>query len=181
MKSEAQNENKQTKHSRKEWLIEEGKEILFVVIYLFLTLSLLSTMKALILAQQGVNDFLHCYLFALVESLALAKIVVIAQKLPLMEKCSTKPLIYEVIYKSTVMSIIVATGGNIEERVFAHHHAVSTHPILLMITHQIVLMIIFVALFTVRGLNRELGDGVLKNLFFGQRPASAVSQTGNAP
>lgn len=169
MESDVQAGAEQKKLSRKEWLIEEGKEILSVVIYLFASLSLLSTLKALVLAQHGINDFLHCYVVALVESLALAKIVVIAQKLPLMEKFSDKPLIYSVLYKSVVMSIFINIGANIEEKLFVHHHVEPTHPAVLMVTHQVVLMIIFMALFTTRALNNELGNGVLKKLFFGPK------------
>ncbi len=169
MDSDVQAGATKNKLSRKEWLVEEGKEILSVVIYLFTSLSLLSTIKALVLAQHGIDDFLHCYIVALVESLALAKIVVIAQKLPLMEKFSHKPLIYSILYKSVVMSIFINIGANIEEKLFVHHHVEPAHPIVLMVTHQVVLMIIFIALFTARGLNKELGNGVLKKLFFGPK------------
>ncbi|MBC7997079.1 MAG: hypothetical protein IAF58_04010 [Leptolyngbya sp.] len=169
MELEVQTPAATAKQSRKERLIEEGKEILSIVVYLFVSLSLLSTMKALVLAQHGINDFAHCYIVALVEALALAKIVVIAQKLPLMEKFSHKPLFYSVLYKSVVMSIFINIGANIEEKIFVRHHVEPAHPIVLIFTHQVVLMIIFVALFTVRGLNKELGNGVLKKLFFGPK------------
>jgi hypothetical protein len=154
---------------RKAWLIEEIKEIRAAFVYLLFSLSLLSTMKALVLAQQGIDEFLHCYLVALVQALALSKLVVLAQKLPLMDKWKQKPLLYAVFYQAVVMTVLINIGSSIEEKIFVHHPSVSPHPVILLLTHQVVLLIIFIVLFTARGLNNRLGDGVLQKIFFGDR------------
>ena len=158
-----------SKSTKKELLLHELKEIFAIMIYLWVSLSLLSTIKSLVLVQQGINDFADGYQVAAVLALGAAKVVVLAQNLKLMKAWDSRPLIWAVLYKSTLMALIVDGALKLEEKLFHHNtasQAAAAHPIVLLITHQVVLLSIFVVLFLVRGLDRELGPGRLSRLIF---------------
>src|SRR5262249_52083196 len=69
--------NAAPKRSKKEIVLEELREILFIVVYLAVSFSILATFRCLVLIQVGIDDFAHSYLVAGVEALALGKIVAI--------------------------------------------------------------------------------------------------------
>lgn len=157
------------KRSKLELVLHELKEIFAIMIYLWASLSLLATIKSLVLVQQGINDFIHDYQIAAVLALGAAKVVVLVQDLKVMKAWDHRPLIWVVLYKTTLMALIVDCALKLEEKLFDHHasaQAAVTHPIILMVAHQIVLFSIFAVLFFVRGLNRKLGPGTLYKLIF---------------
>lgn len=158
------------KLSRKQRLIHELKEVGIIVLYLACSLCFLATMRSLVLIQQGINVFLHSYTVAIVEALALGKVVALAQRLPLLRAWDQRSLALSVLYKSTIMTFIVDIAGKVEETViFKHSLEAPVHPLLFMVSHQVSLLTIFIVLFTVRGLNRLLG-GTLFELVF-RRPS----------
>lgn len=63
----------------REHLISELKELGAIVLYLAISFVLIATGKSLVLIQVGINDFVHGYVKAIIESLALGKIVMLAQ------------------------------------------------------------------------------------------------------
>jgi hypothetical protein len=172
--STQQNSSKPTK---KELVMHELKEIFAIMIYLWVSLSLLATIKSLVLVQQGINNFAHGYQVAAVLALGAAKVVVLVQDLKLMQAWDNRPLIWAVLYKSTMMALIVDCALKLEEKLFDHHAASQTvvaHPFVLTVAHQTVLFSIFAVLFLIRGLNRKLGPGKLSKLIF-VAPAQATT------
>jgi hypothetical protein len=164
------------KRTKKEFLLHELKEVFSMVLYLAASLSLLGTFRALVLIQQGTNEFTHVYVVAIVEALALGKIVALAQNLKVFRAWDDRPLVWSVIFKSVLMTLIVDVGGSIEKAIFDPHLVERPlHPLMLMITHQIALMTIFIVLFIVRDLNRALGPGKLFRLFFVPRDPDPVN------
>ncbi len=149
--------------------MHELKELGLTIGYLAVSLSLLETYKSLILLQQGINDFQHNYAVALVESVALGKIVVLTQNLPFVRACNQHSLARAVLYQAVVMTLIVDLGGRLEDMLFprsAKFLAQTGDPVVLAITHQMASMSIFIILYTVRGLNERLGPGQLWKLIF---------------
>ncbi len=128
-----------TKPTRKERIMEEVKELGSTIGYLAISLSILETYKSLILLQQGVNDFQHNYGVALVESVALGKIVVLTQNLPFVQACNQHSLARAVLYQSVVLTLITDLGGRLEDFLFprsARFLAQTGDPVALVITHQ---------------------------------------------
>lgn len=157
------------KPTRKERIMHELKELGLTIGYLAVSLSILETYKSLILLQQGINCFQHNYAVALIESVALGKIVVLTQNLPFVRACNQHSLARAVLYQSVVMTLIVDLGGRLEDMLFprsAKFLAQTGDPIVLAITHQLAAMSIFIILYTVRGLNERLGPGQLWKLIF---------------
>ena len=151
---------------RKEHLLSEIKELLSIVLYLAASFSLLATGKSLILIQLGINNFVHGYITALVESLALGKIVMLAQRIPTLNAFERKPLVWSSLFKSIVMAVIVCLGGAAEERIFARHvsQAPLKQELVFMVAHISALVAVFYVLFLVRGLDNALGPGKLSRL-----------------
>lgn len=140
-----------------------------MVVYLFVSISLVATFRCLVLAQHGINDFEHSYIVAVVLSIALGKVVVLGQKLPVANVLNSKPLIWSVLYKALIMSVLAYLGGKAEERLFPHLNASTgstEHHLILVFTRQCALYFIFVVLFVWRDLDRVLGHGTLFKLFF---------------
>jgi hypothetical protein len=164
--------------AKKERLMLELKEIGLTVGYLAASLSILETYKSLILLQQGINDFQHNYIFALVEAVALGKIVAITQNLPFLKACNRHSLATAVLYQAVVMTLITDVAGRLEDVLFPRSAKLlsqSGDPLALAITHQFAAMLIFILLFTVKGIDKALGAGKLWKLFFG--PAASKSDS----
>lgn len=154
---------------RKEFLKEEAKAFLAILIYLLAGFSFLATARCLILIQLGVNMFVHAYITAAVEAVALAKVVLLAQKLRLMSLFEGRSLIASVLWKSALMTVIVAAAEHLEERFIPHPSVHPIHPLLFTFAHQTANLLLFVILFTVRELDRSLPKGELHRLFFQRR------------
>jgi len=166
------------KRSKKEIVVDELREILFIVIYLAVTFSILATFRCLVLIQVGINDFAHSYLVAGVESLALGKIVVIGQKMRVLKKFNSIPVAWAIICKSAIMTVLVELASKAEEKFLSHalHNQTPAHPELLLISHTIALMCIFMVLFAVRDLDDMLGEGTIYRVFFSPRKQIPVTR-----
>lgn len=165
------------KITRKEHLIEELKELKAIVIYLAVAFSILATVKSLILIQLGVNNFVHGYVVALVESVALGKIVMLAQHMSVFTKVDEKPLAWAACPKAVVMAAIVFVGGIAEEKIFAHHAADAPikQDLIVSVTHFFAFVLVFYVLFLIRGLSKAIGRDRLEEILLGPRPHRAVN------
>jgi|ERR1700733_10963464 len=155
--------------TKKQRVLNELREIAVTILYLAGSLCILETYKSLILLQQGINAFGQNYTVALLEAVMLGKIVVIAQNLPFLKPNSKHSLARAVLFQSVMMTLIIDAGGRLEDIIFPHTAKLleqSGNPLVLMITHQVAAMSIFMVLFTVTGLDRLLGPGKLWRLVF---------------
>jgi hypothetical protein len=156
----------------KEHILDELREILGIIIYLLISFSVLATFKSLILIQAGVNNWEHGYLQALVTSLALGKIVFLAQKLPILNAMRNQPALYSVIYKAVIFTIITTAASQLEEMLFQAHlvkqeeHA---YPMLAYMTHILGMFLVFFILFIFRELDNVLGHGRLREIFLDKK------------
>jgi hypothetical protein len=159
------------KAGRKTILLRHAREILAMIVYLAISFSLLATFRCLVLVQAGVNDFAHSYAVAIGLSVALGKVVALAQNQPLVTALNHKPLAWSVLYKAAVLTLIADLACFLEAQIFHHPGAKPLHPIILSITHQLALMWIFIPMFIWRDFDRVLGHGRLFKLFFREREA----------
>ena len=157
------------KLGRKASFLHHAKEISATILYLAISFSLLATFRCLVLIQAGVDDFAHSYAVAFGLSLALGKVVALAQNQPLVTALNHKPLALSVLYKSALFTLIADLVCLLEGQIFHHPQATSLHPVILSITHQLALMWIFIPLFMWRDFNRVLGSGRLFELLFCER------------
>lgn len=161
----------------REHLINELKELGCIVLYLAISFLLISTGKSLVLIQVGINDFVHGYVKAIIESLALGKIVMMAQHIPFLVQRQNTSILRAASYKAIVMAIIVFFAGELEEKIFAKHaaEAAMKEELLFTLAHIFGLFVVFYTLFLARELDRTLGKGRLWKLLT-ERPSGTASQ-----
>ena len=163
-------------------VIDETKKLFGVFVYLWVLLTLFSLHKAFIF-----NEDILTYQqgFALINALALAKIVVVGQALHVGDRSKDKPLVYPILSKSAIFATILILFHVVEELVIGvwHGKAVAEAiPTLGDGTLQSILMIaiiLFVALipfFAFIELERVIGPEELHTLLFG-RKTSRVAGT----
>jgi hypothetical protein len=158
------------KKSLKEKIKEEAKEVLSIIIYLSIWLTVLATLKCLILLQYGINEFKNAYIMAIVSAVALAKVIAVAQKLPIVNRMRHRPIFWACVYKACFFTLVVSLAHRAEERFI--HSSVDPNlvfPLAGVISHMAGLFGIFFVLFIYRDVDLELGKGSLKKLLFKSR------------
>jgi biotin carboxyl carrier protein len=162
--------------------IDETKKLFGIFIYLWVLLSLFSFHKALVLNEEYL---LYDQGFALINSLVLAKVVLIGEFFRVGDKLTNKPLIYPIIFKSAVFAVLLICFHIFEGTLTGVLHGKTLFQSIPSIgggTLQGILMvgiIMFVALmpfFAFRELDRAIGTQELHNLLFGD-----ATKAGAAP
>ena len=95
----------ETKRTLKQKAVHELREYLVMSFYLFVVFSLFVIYKSVILAEHQIDFALHG--FALINALALAKVMLVAQELHLGDQFKDAPLIYPTLLKSFVFTLIL--------------------------------------------------------------------------
>src|SRR6516165_637422 len=84
----------------------EFKEGLRIALYLWVVFGLLVLHKSMILAEHHIDFTYHG--LALINALALAKVMLVARHLPLGEQLNNTPLIYPTLLKSALFTVVLA-------------------------------------------------------------------------
>jgi hypothetical protein len=149
------------------------KEYLAISCYLWLVFSLFVIYKSVLLLEQHVSFVAHGE--ALINALALGKVMLVAQELHFAEKFKGKPLIYATLFKSAAFAIILGVFKILEEVGIGLYHGKSAaqsvaevgggtlNGILAMMAILAVLLIPFFAFTELRDI---LGKDKLAGLFF---------------
>src|SRR5215467_1793214 len=87
-------------------IIEETKKFLVVAAYLWVIFALLVEYKSVILAEENIS--IETRGLALINALALGKIIILAQAFHLGEMADDVPLIYPTILKSGLFAMLLA-------------------------------------------------------------------------
>lgn len=159
----------------KQRIRREMQEYLIIAAYLAAFLLSLTTYRRLILAEYHVSYF--NYGWAIMESMILAKVILIGQALHVGERFGDRPLIVATLWKTFVFSLLVAAFVVAEHTVSAllHHRPVAEefqftggqgYEILARIQ---LMLVAFIPFFAFRQISRVLGEGKLLELFFRRR------------
>jgi hypothetical protein len=162
---------------------KELKEFLAISAYLWLVFALFVLYKSVICSEPGTPLVAHG--LALINALALGKIMLIAQSLHFADRFKNEPLIFPTLFKSAAFAIILGCFKVLEETLIGLYHGHSfeeslagmgggtLNGILCMIAILAVLLIPFFGFTELRGV---LGEGKLASLFFASRhPAGSSS------
>jgi hypothetical protein len=171
----------------KQKAIEQMKEFLLIALYLFLVFGLLVMYKAVILAEQHIPFVYHG--FALINALALGKVMLVAKDFHLGERFDDAPLIYPTLFKSALFTIVLACFKIVEEAAVGLYHGKSFAESIAELgggTLQailILMLLLFVVLMPFVGfgeLQRVLGEGKLGQLSLHPREATKPVSPTNA-
>ena len=96
------------------------REFLVIAFYLWVVFSLFVVYKSVILAEEHVPFAYHG--FAIINALALAKVMLVARHLHLGEQFDEAPLIYPTLLKSALFSIVLACLKILEDAAVGFFH-----------------------------------------------------------
>jgi hypothetical protein len=148
------------------------KEYIVISLYLWLVFILFVLYRSVLLSER-ISAVAHGE--ALINALALGKVMLVAQELHFAEKFKGKPLIYATLFKSVAFALVLGCFKILEEICVGLYHGEpagqsiaevgggTLNGILTMIAILAVLLIPFFAFTELRGI---LGKEKLKGLFF---------------
>ena len=168
-------------HDLKARGIHEFKRFAIMFIYLWVIFGLFALNQAVIM--RNMSNLTHG--FALINAAIFAKVMLIVEDLKLGERFQSRPLIYPVIYKTVVFSIVFLLFHVLEEAVATiwkgksiaetlPHIGSSELAVALCVWG--ILSISLIPFFAVREISRVLGEHELWNMFF-RRKMVAVATT----
>jgi len=96
-----------------------------IALYLWVVFGLLVTFKSVVLAEHHVDFAYHG--FAIINALALAKVMLTAKDLHLGEKFNEAPLIYPTLLKSALFTLVMACIKILEDAAIGFYHGQSFH------------------------------------------------------
>src|SRR5215469_14332133 len=92
-------------HSLKERAFTEFKRFVAIFLYLWVVFGLLSIHKSLVLSQQRLDYEEHT--FAIINAFVFAKVLLVGEQVRLGRRFENKPLIYPILHKSFVFSVVL--------------------------------------------------------------------------
>jgi hypothetical protein len=157
----------------KQKAVHETKEFLLIALYLWAVFALMLLHKSVILAEHNIVD-VWSQGFAIINALALAKIMLIARYFRLGELGGNRPLLYPTLFKSGVYSLLLAFFKILEEAAVGLYHGQSfsksiedlaggTWKGILSLTA--IVFVFLIPFFAFGEVGRVLGEGKLTQLF----------------
>ena len=160
----------------KQKVYQEIKEYLAISFYLWVVFALLLLYKSVILAEHRIDFSYHG--LALINALALGKVILVAQDLHLGNRFNEAPLIYPTLFKSAVFAVTLGIFNILEETVIGLFHG---HPFIESIAAigggtlkgilslTAILAVLLIPFFAFTELRRVFGEDKLEKLFFTHR------------
>jgi glucose-6-phosphate-specific signal transduction histidine kinase len=170
----------ESKRTLKQRALRGMLEYLWIAFYLMVVFSLFAIYRSIVLAQYRI-DFEPQGL-ALINALALSKVILVGQELHLADQFRDAPLIYPTLIKSFVFAIILACFKIAEEVVMAMFHGKSWHESIALIAAgslqvdlslTVLMFVILIPFFGFTELRRVFGRDRLAGAFF--RPRSELN------
>ena len=113
------------KPNLKQKAVHEMREYLVISLYLFVVFSLLVVHKSMILAEHHIDYTLHG--FALINALALGKVMLVAQDMHLGDQFGDAPLIYPTLLKSVAFAAVLACFKVAKDAIIGALHGKTFH------------------------------------------------------
>jgi hypothetical protein len=93
------------KRQLKERAVQEFRRFLVIFFYLWVVFGLLSIHKSIVLSQHHLDTEEHA--FAIINAFVFAKVLLVGEQLNLGTRFKNRPLIYPILYKSFVFSVVL--------------------------------------------------------------------------
>jgi len=162
----------------KQKVIHELKEYWINVIYLALFFGVFTMYRRILLKEYQVASYLH-YGFSLVKALILSKVIMIGDMVRLGRGILVdKPLIVPTVFNAVVFTVWVAIFTVCEHMVEGMIHGkglsggiqeLMSEGMYEMLGRAMVVFFVFIPFFAFRELERALGEGKVRDLFFRKR------------
>jgi hypothetical protein len=153
-----------------------------IAFYLWVVFGLLVLHKSMILAEQHIDFAYHG--FALINALALAKVMLVAKHARFGDQLKNKPLIYPTLLKSAFFTVVFAFFKILEEAAVGLYHGRSFHESISdlgggtlkgMLSLSLLVFAFLIPFVGYGELGSVLGEGKLEKIFFYLRPTATES------
>jgi hypothetical protein len=171
----------------KQKLVHELKRLLLIALYLAVFFSVFKLYKRLLVDEYQVGFVTYGYV--ILQSLALAKIILTADALRLGERYHERPLIVPTLYQSVVFSAFTWVFDVLEHFLVGTVRGHEPREILAeimdkgwahMLARALVVFIAFLPFFAFREMDRVMGEGKLRHLFLGGREPVKLGEARDA-
>jgi hypothetical protein len=176
----------EAKRTLKQRAFREVREYFVISLYLFVVFSTLAVYKAMLLAEHNVDFVPHG--FALINALALGKVILIAQDLHLADQFRNAPLIVPTLLKSFAFATALTCFKFAEETAIGVFHgqsllasvsAIGGGSWKVILSFSVVLFVLLIPFFGFTELRRVIGEDRLVGAFF--RPRQLLNPPPSAP
>ena len=155
----------------------ELKEFFSIALYLWVILALFQLYRSLLLSEEHISVVAHQW-FAVINALALGKVLLIAKALHLGDWADARPLIYPTLLKSALFTIVLACFKILEDAGLGMYRGKSFQQSIAdlgggtlngILCVSLILFATLIPFFVVTELQGVLGEGKLMQLFFRSR------------
>jgi hypothetical protein len=166
-------------------LVEEGRRVFVIFVYLWALFSLFALHKGIIVREGIVSG----QLLAIVNAFILAKVMFIAARFGVGDIWRERPLIYPVLFKSAVFALLLLafyiaeeTGiGMLRGETFAESFPpIGGGDAIGLIAALVILFIVLIPFFAFQELGRTIGSDMLLDVFF-KSPRNKPEPAGTSP
>ncbi|MBV8569128.1 MAG: hypothetical protein JO319_00815 [Acidobacteriaceae bacterium] len=150
------------------------KEFLVIALYLWVVFALLAVHKTVILGEHHIDFAAHG--FALINALALGKVVLVGRKLHLADDLlPNAPLIYPAMLKSAVFTVLLAGFKILEDAGLGLYHGQSFSQSIAdigggtwkgILSISAIMFVVLIPFFAFTELQKIVGEGKLERMFF---------------
>src|SRR6516165_11934586 len=155
----------------------ELKEFFGIALYLWVILALFQFYRSLLLEEEHISVVAHQW-FAVINALALGKVLLIAKALHLGEWADDWPLIYPTLLKSALFTIVLACFKILEDAGLGMYRGKSFQQSIAdlgggtlngILCVSLIMFVMLIPFFVLTELQGVLGEGKLIQLFFRPR------------
>lgn len=159
----------------------ELKEFFGIALYLWVILALFQLYRSLLLAEEHISVVAHQG-FAVINALALAKVLLIAKALHLGDWADRWPLIYPTLVKSALFTVVLACFKILEDAGLGMYRGKSFQESIAglgggtlngILCVSLIMFVTLIPFFVMAELQEVLGEGKLMQLFF--RPRNSLT------
>jgi hypothetical protein len=158
------------------------KDFLIITCYLWVVFALFVLYRSVISSEEHIPFAMHG--LALLNALALAKVVLVAQELHFGEWFNEAPLIYTTLFKSAAFALVLGCFKILEEVLIGLYHgqnfgesirAVGGGTLSGILVQMAILAVLLIPFFAFNELGRIVGKDKLKELLFAPRHVAGGS------
>jgi carbon starvation protein CstA len=169
-----------SKPTLKQKAYHELKEFFWIALYLWVILALFQLYRSVILSEEHINVVYQG--FAVINALALAKVLLIAKALHLGDWADRWPLIYPTLLKSALFTVVLGCFKILEDAGLGMYRGKSFQQSIAdlgggtlngIFCLSLILFVTLIPFFVITELQGVLGEGKLMQLFF--RPRSSFT------
>jgi len=162
--------------------IHEFKELVFISLYLYITLGAVILVKTAVLHAEGIEY--APWGIAIVKAVVLAKFMLLGDAMKIGVRFGARPLIWPTLYNAFAFLVLLIILTVIEEAVVGlfHHQSIAASLSELVgprleetLAGYLIMLLVLIPYFAFRVLGEALGEGRLTRMFFVERETMARS------